>query len=309
MPAVTAVAPPRPAGRRLLSGVVPPIVTPFLADLTVDHDALAALCRYQIDAGVDGLYPCGTTGEFALLTADERRAVAETVVTAAAGNVPVYIQVGATTTAETIILARHAAACGADGVAVITPYYYAYDDEALRRHYLTVAEAIAPLPLYLYNLPARAGNAISPALAGQLFAEAPNIVGMKDSGGNADTLRQFRALGRQSILSGADGMNLLALRMGCDGMIPGNANADPAPFVSLYRSWRGGDEAGAVAGQARIDAVRRHMAGRAGIANFKAVLVARGVLRTAAVRPPLAPSTVDGAALLARLQQSGSTAH
>lgn len=300
-----AVAPLSPtsgaATRRLLAGVVPPIVTPYSADLSVDHHSLAALCQYQIAAGVDGLYPCGTTGEFAVLTTAERQAVAETVLGANAGRLPVYIQVGAITTAETIALARHAAASGADGIAVITPYFYAHDDAALRRHYLTVAETIAPLPMYLYNLPARAGNAITPELAGRLFADAPNIVGMKDSAGNAENLRRFRALGRQSILSGADGMNLLALRMGCDGMIPGNANADPEPFVTLYRRWRAGDEAGAIAAQAHIDAVRRLMAGRSGIANFKAVLVARGVLRTAAVRPPLAPASVDGAQFLAEI--------
>lgn len=290
---------------RLLSGVVPPIVTPFTDDYAVDHASLRALCQHLIDAGVDGLYLGGTTGEFVLLTERERREVAETVVDAAAGRVPVFVQVGAATTAETIALARHAAGCGADGIGVITPYFYAYGDEELRRHFLAVAEAVDPLPVYLYNLPSHARNAISPVLAGDLFERAPTIVGIKDSSGDLQQLRDLRALGSQSILSGTDGMNLAALRLGCDGMISGNANAVPEPFVTLVRRWRAGEGRAAEMAQARIDAVRSVLFGAAGIANFKAVLVRQGILRTAAVRPPLAPAE-EGVHLLTRLREAGA---
>ena len=192
-------------------------------------------------------------------------------------------------------------------MAVITPYYFAYDDEALRRHYLTVAEAVAPLPVYLYNLPGRAGNAISPGWPAG-FAQPPNIAGMKTAAATPTSFASSAPLGEQSILTGAESLALPALRMGRDGVIPGSSNANPEPFVALYRCWRAGDEAGAVAAQARIDGVRRVLAGRGGIATLKAILVARGVSRSAAVRPPMALASVDGAAPLAQLAQLGTPA-
>jgi 4-hydroxy-tetrahydrodipicolinate synthase len=299
------------AAGRLLSGVVPPLVTPFTAAGEIDTDSLRRLCDYLIESGVDGLYPGGTTGEFPLLTADERRQVAETVVDAAAGRVPVFVHVGAASTRETIALARHAIAAGADGVGAITPYFYAYGDDDLRAHYLALAEAVAPRPVYLYNLPSFARNTVSPALAADLYRRAPNIVGLKDSTGDLGVLRAQRAVrapGRAvSLLSGTDGLNLAALQMGCDGMISGNANAAPAPFVALLRAWRAGDVARAAAAQTEIDAVRDTLGGGARLADFKAVLVARGILSTAVVRAPH-PGAGDGAALLAQIESAGQAA-
>src|SRR5919202_653682 len=180
-------------GAEALGGVVPPLVTPFADEAAerLDHGALAALCDFLIDAGVHGLYPCGTTGENALLTTAERTAVAETVVRAARGRVPVFVHVGAAGTAETVELARHAQEIGADGVGAITPYYYAYTDDDLRRHYVAAAEAAAPLPFYLYNLPSNARNRVSPSLAAELFRDVPNVVGIKDSSGDLEALRAF----------------------------------------------------------------------------------------------------------------------
>ncbi len=296
-----------PIGRRmvrLLQGVVPPLVTPFTAEGEVDHDSLRRLCNFLIEAGVDGLYVCGTTGEFPLLSADERCAIVTTVVEAAGGRVPVYAHVGAAGTRETMALARHAAAVGADGVGAITPYFYAYSNDDVRRHYLALAEAVTPLPVYLYSLPSCAGNAISPSLAEDLYREAFNIVGLKDSSGDLALLRAHRAVqvpGKSiSLLSGTDGLNLAALELGCDGMVSGNANAVPEPFVALWRAWRAGDGAAARVAQAQVDAVRATFCNGARLADFKAVLVERGVLRTSVVRAPQPPPG-DSRALVAAL--------
>ncbi len=292
---------------RLLHGVVPPLVTPLTVDGEVDHDSLRRLCAFLIDSGVDGLYPCGTTGEFPLLSVDERRAIVTTVVEAAGGRVPVYAHVGAAGTRETMALARHAAAVGADGVGAITPYFYAYSDDDVRRYYLALAEAVAPLPVYLYSLPSCAGNAISPSLAEDLYREAFNIVGLKDSSGDLALLRAHRAVqvpGRSiSLLSGTDGLNLAALELGCDGMVSGNANAVPEPFVALWRAWRAGDRAAAQVAQAQIDAVRAALRSGARLADFKAVLVERGILRTSLVRAPQPPPG-DSRALVAALRKA-----
>jgi dihydrodipicolinate synthase/N-acetylneuraminate lyase len=288
-----------------LAGVVVPLVTPFDDTLAVDHRSLHALCDFLVRGGVHGLYPCGTTGEFPLLSGAERRAVLETVVAATAGRVPVIAHIGAASTWETVELARHAAAAGAAGVGAITPYFFAHDDRALRRHYLTLAEAVAPCPVYLYNLPARAGNAITPQLAAELYRRAPNLVGIKDSSGDLAVLRAHREVrlpGRSVVLlSGTDGLNLAALELGCDGMVSGNAGAVPEPFVALYRAWQAADTGAARQAQSRIDAIRRVLANGARLADFKAVLVERGVLRSAAVRPPLEPAG-DGTRLMAALE-------
>ena len=293
------------AGR--LGGVVPPLVTPFADEGAerVDHSALAALCDFLIDARVHGLYPCGTTGENALLTTAERKAIAETVVRAARGRVPVFIHVGAAGTAETAELARHGKEIGTDGVGAITPYYYAYADDDLRRHYVAAAEAAAPLPFYLYNLPSYARNRVTPALADELFRAVPNVVGIKDSSGDLEALRAFRQIPQFSVLSGTDGMNLAALELGCDGMISGNANAVPEPFVALWDAWQAGDRAAAADAQREIDQVRDTLGGGARLADFKAVLVERGILRTAAVRAPHAPAS-EGRALMRTLEEAGA---
>jgi dihydrodipicolinate synthase/N-acetylneuraminate lyase len=288
------------AGQRLLSGVVPPLVTPFTDDGAVDHVSLRNLCQDLLVRGVHGLFPCGTTGEFVLLTDAERRAIAETVIEATEGRVPVYVQIGAAGTAQALELARHARAVGADGVAAITPYFHAYTDVALRRHFAALAEAVSPLPLYLYNLPACARNGISSSLAADLQRDVPNIVGVKDSSGDLANLRSFCALPGFSVMSGADGLGLAALQAGCAGMVSGNANAAPEPFVDLWRASQAGDAAAAQAAQARIDAVRQVLADGRSIANFKAVLVARGVLRSAAVRAPQEAGD-DGRRLLAEI--------
>lgn len=288
-----------------LYGVVPPLVTPFADDnaTKVDHTALAALCEFLIESRVHGLYPCGTTGENALLLAEERMAIAETVISAARGRVPVFVHVGAAGTAETVLLARHAIAHGADGIGAITPYYYAYAEEDLRCHYQALAEAATPCPVYLYNLPSYARNAVSLTLADTLRQDAANIIGIKDSSGDLEALRAFRALPNFSVLSGSDGRNLAALELGCDGMISGNANAVPEPFVALWNAWQAGDTAGTTEAQRRIDVARMLLSNGARLADFKAVLVARGILSCAAVRAPHPPAE-DGRRLLSALEEA-----
>ncbi|MCL4541310.1 MAG: dihydrodipicolinate synthase family protein [Chloroflexi bacterium] len=275
-----------PAVYRKLGGLVPPLVTPFTATGALDGESLSDLCQFLIEAGVDGLFPCGTTGEFVFLSSEERRAITECVLEIVAGKVPVVVQTGCAATAETIALSEHAATHGADGVAVITPYFYRYTNDELYEHFVAVARAVAPLPLYLYNLPAYAGNRLTPVLAYRLYQEAPNIVGAKDSSGDIEGIAALRQVTPGPLLSGADGLNLAALRLGCDGMISGNANAVPEPFVALMRAWRLGDAPAAEEAQRRINSVRTLLSSAAAIGNFKSVLVARGVLRSETVRAP-----------------------
>ena len=160
-----------------------PIVTPFDADGQHDLSALRQVVRYQLDAGMDGFYVCGGTGEGLLLTTAERKTVLETVLDEVAGRVGVIAHIGAFQTADTLELARHAGEVGVDAIAAIPPaYFYKPDTLGLVNYYTQVAGASAA-PLFVYNIPQRVGVQMTPALFDQLMS-VPNIIGMKDSSGD-----------------------------------------------------------------------------------------------------------------------------
>src|SRR5690554_5315920 len=137
-----------------LSGIYPAMITPYAADGSIDEAGLREMADFLISKGVHGLHPCGTTGEAPLLSIDERKLVAETVIAAASGRVPVIIQVGHMYASVAADLARHAAAVGAAAFSVVTPYYYALPERALLDYFRTVIAAVPDgLPVYLYNIP------------------------------------------------------------------------------------------------------------------------------------------------------------
>ncbi|MGO4428502.1 dihydrodipicolinate synthase family protein, partial [Streptomyces sp. MCAF7] len=163
-----------------LSGVLTALASPFAADGKLDEKTLRRLVDRGIDGGVDGVVACGSTGEFAAMSAAERRQVVETVVDQAAGRVPVVAQTGALSTREAVELSRHAQAAGASVLMVVAPYYEPLTlDETL--HYLrTVADAV-DVPIMLYNLPGATGVNLSPETVGQLAREVENIQYIKDT--------------------------------------------------------------------------------------------------------------------------------
>ena len=142
-----------------LAGVVPPTITAFADDESVDYDRTAAHARFVVDRGVHGVFPLGTNGEFALLSSDERDRVVEAVVSEVGGEVPVIAGVGEPSTRGTVARAEAAEAAGADGIVVVTPYYYPLDGDAAVTHYRRVADAVS-LPVYVYHIPGRTGNAL-----------------------------------------------------------------------------------------------------------------------------------------------------
>ena len=164
----------------IFSGLMPAMVTPFDEDGKVDLEATGAVVERFIRAGVSGVSPLGSTGEFSYLTGDERRRFAEEVTKIVAGRVPVVIGVGSDGTREAVELARHAESAGADAVLLVSPFYWKVGEEALFRHFAAVADAVG-IPVVAYNLPMLTGIDLSPALIARLAAECPNIVGLKDT--------------------------------------------------------------------------------------------------------------------------------
>jgi 2-dehydro-3-deoxy-D-pentonate aldolase len=164
----------------MFRGLMPAMVTPFDERGEVDLEATEAVVERFIEAGVDGISPLGSTGEFSHLTGDERKRFAEEVVRIVAGRVPLVIGVGAAGTKEMVELARHVESVGADAVLVVLPLYWKVGEEALFRHFATVAESVG-IPVVIYNLPMLTGIDLSPSLVARIADECPNAVGIKDT--------------------------------------------------------------------------------------------------------------------------------
>ncbi len=223
-----------------LHGVVPPTVTAFHDDETVDVERTAEHARFVVDRGADGVFPLGTNGEFPLLTGDERQRVVEAVVDEVGGEVPVIAGVGAPSTRQTVAHAEHAESAGVDGVVVVTPYYYPLDAAAAVEHYERVAAAV-DLPVYVYHIPSKTGNELSLSTLEDLAA-IDNLAGLKDSSKDVPWLGQaIDAHPEWTFLAGSDSLLVPGLDLGCTGMVSAVANAFPDLVVDLYEAYDDGD--------------------------------------------------------------------
>ncbi len=279
-----------------IKGVIVPIITPFDSQGHIDSNAVKKLVNYLIERGVKGLYPAGTTGEGPLLTFSERCLLAEVVVEAAAGRIPVIVHTGAITTAETTKLTQHAQQIGAQAVAIIPPYFFGHGDEALFQHFATVANQVPDFPIYLYNNPGVGNkNLFSVDLVSRLVESCPNIVGMKDSSGSLEMLKQltYKFGNRFNTASGGDGQILAGAALGIDACVSGNANVAPELVVALHQAATAGDLPLARKLQQQMDQVRDILEDGRDLSLFKGILAQRG-LPVGAVRAPLlqTPDTV-----------------
>lgn len=223
-------------------GIIPAMVTPFTADDKLNEPVLRQLVNRFIDAGVQGLFCLGTNGEFFSLTYDEKVAIAEIVVDEARGRVPVYMGAGGIGTQETILLTRRLEEIGVDAVSVITPYFLAFTQKELQDHFTRLAHS-TPLPIVLYNIPARTGNNLQAKTVGEL-SKISNIVGIKDSSGSFDNILSYIAITEStdfSVLAGTDSLILPTLMAGGKGAIAATANVFPKEVVSIHKYWKDGD--------------------------------------------------------------------
>ena len=230
----------------MFEGVLTALVTPF-RDGEIDETALRALVERQIEAGIDGLVPCGSTGESATLSHAEHRRVVEIVVHATRGRVPVVAGTGSNNTREAIELTLYAKEAGADGALLISPYYNKPTQEGLFLHYAEIARHTA-FPLLPYNIPGRTASNMLPATVARL-ADLEQVVGIKEACGNLGQISEVieRCPPSFSVLSGDDVLTLPILAIGGKGVISTTSNVAPAEMVSLVRSFRSGD----------VDAARR----------------------------------------------------
>ena len=263
-----------------LYGVITAMTTPFTADNKVDVAALEAQTEYLIQKGVQCLYPCGTTGEMYLMSAEERELVAETVVKKAAGRVTVFIHVGAMDQDETIRLAQHAQKIGADGVGVVTPSYFTVDEKAMVEYYKTVCAALPEdFPVYVYVIPQLAHNDVSAETMEKIAAACKNVVGVKYSFADMRRINDYLQVrgGNFSVVPGADDLFLPCLACGCDGVVSGCSGPFPEAFVNVYKAYLAGDMKTALKEQQTANEICEIMKSGADMGIFKAVLQMRGM--------------------------------
>ncbi len=224
-----------------LQGALTAIVTPFAADGRVDLGALERLAEWQVERGIHGLVPCGTTGEGATLTDEEQSEVIATVVRAAAGRVPVIAGCGSNDTRRTLAAARRAAEAGADGLLVVTPYYNKPNRSGMIAHFAAVASATA-LPVVVYNVPGRTGQNLGVELTLEL-ARIPGVVGVKEASGDPGQVAAILAARPPgfAVLSGDDALALPLVALGAEGLIAVVSNEAPAETAALIDAARRGE--------------------------------------------------------------------
>jgi len=219
----------------MFTGTGTALVTPFRSDGSLDEPTLRALVKRQIDAGIDFLVPCGTTGESPTLTHEEHLRVVQITAELAKGKVPVLAGAGGYNTAEVIALARELAEIGVDGILSVTPYYNKPTQEGLYQHYRAIAEAV-PLPMILYSVQGRTGVNIEPTTVKRLSA-IENIVGVKEASGSiAQMAAILNAVPHEFIvLSGDDAITLPLAALGGRGVISVVSNEIPGNMAQLTR--------------------------------------------------------------------------
>src|SRR5262245_16211487 len=292
-----------------LRGILPAMITPFTADgAAVNTQALADHTRHLIDAGVGGLIPGGSTGEFTALSKAERQQVHTTVIEAAAGRVPVVPQTGALTVQEAIELSTHAEQAGAAGVMVAPPFYDPLSFAELHAYFAEVAGAIS-IPVMLYHIPGVTGQQLTPAQIGEL-AQIPGVASIKDSSGDASALTELLQVygDRLQVCNGWDTLTFFGLASGAKASVWGAANIFPELAVELFNAVA--DKGDLEAGRAvwsRIYPVIKFLEAESYTARVKAGSELVGV-QAGPPRSPYLPLTPEAVATLADLlQKAGLT--
>ena len=222
----------------MFAGCGTALVTPFRHDFSLDEAALRRLVRRQIDAGIDFLVPCGTTGENPTLGRHEQLRVVEITLEEAAGRAPVLAGAGGYNTAEVIALAKELESMGVDGILSVTPYYNKPTAEGLYQHYRAIAAAVS-LPVIIYSVPRRTATNVDTGTLKRL-AEIDNIVGIKEASGDVSQIASM--LGHLPedfvVLSGDDALALPVIALGGKGVISVVSNEIPAEMTELVRACR-----------------------------------------------------------------------
>ena len=287
----------------MFAGAMTALITPF-RDGQVDFETLDELIEFQIEGGIDGIVPVGTTGECPTLSHDEHKKVIERVVKTVAGQVPVIAGAGSNSTAEAIELTQFAKKVGADATLQVDPYYNKPTQEGFYQHFKAIAEEV-DLPIILYDIPGRCGAGMTVDTIVRL-AEIENIVGIKDATGQMDHVSEIATRCDMTILSGDDSMTLPIAAVGGKGVISVVANIAPADVKALTDAILEGDFTSALKWHKKLFALSRGMLSLA--SNPIPVKAAMAMLNLSdeEMRLPLVPMEESKKAILRKtLQEYG----
>lgn len=261
-----------------LNGIVTAMVTPVDKSGKINTDATAKLTQYLIDSGVTGLFPLGTNGECMRFNVEERKKVAETIVSTARGsNTSVFVHTGAMTEEDTAELTKHAYSIRADGAGIVTPPYFKLNDNELFNFYKRISEVVPnDFPIYVYNIPQCSGNDISYELMCRLFDKIPNIIGIKYSFNNDERTRRYCSIEGLSVLHGADTRYPEMMEIGCDGVVSGLSGAYPKPFVEQASEYSKGNKEAMFRWQKIAKEVAK-VSANGNIAYIKFMITERGI--------------------------------
>jgi dihydrodipicolinate synthase/N-acetylneuraminate lyase len=273
-----------------MKGVVPPMLTPFTEDGSLDIEGLKTLTKFLVEH-VHGLFICGSYGSGALMSLEERKQVTETVMQIAGGKIPVIVMVGTTNNYHSVDLAKHAEKAGADAVASVGPYYFTHKDDSLRYFYGDLIKAI-DIPVYVYNNPKFQGYEMSEDLLLQLKADG--VHGVKDATFDLLTHADYhRKLKDENfdITLGTEALWLSARALGCEAFIPGLGNAFPEICTQMYEEGMRNDYEACRKTQFTVNRVREimYLARSTQLAVY-AMLEIRGIVK-AYPRAPFIPAT------------------
>ena len=278
-----------------LQGVFVAMVTPFTEDRsTIDIQVADRLIRFLAEKGVNGILLLGTTGEGLLLEREERKEIAAKVLKLVPREMPVVVQTGTIATKSTVKLSLHAKEIGAAAIAVVAPYYYSVNQQALFRHYSTVLSEVGDLPMIVYDIPQYAINRVEPTTLSKLAVDHGNLVGIKSSSPDLSNIYGFLEVGTAhnlSVLVGNDNLDFSVLVSGAAGLVSGLANAFPEVYVSLYNAIKENDYELALNCQRAINELVSIFDNESQLASIKGALDIRDVTIGNRVRSPLHPLT------------------
>lgn len=265
------------------------LVTPFLNNGEIDTESLKQITRYTLEHGVGFLVVLGTTGESAVLTQAEKTTVLQTILQVNDGMKPVVLGIGGNDTRKVVNTIKSQDLTGIQGILSVTPYYNKPDQSGLFRHFMEVASA-ADLPVIIYNVPGRTGSNISSETALKLAFKAPNIVAIKEAGGNLDQITDLIHNKPEDflILSGDDALTLPMMALGADGVISVVANVLPGEMSQMVNLAASGDYQGARKLHYHLIQLIRMLFEEGNPAGVKAALHTMGLCNNV-LRLPLTP--------------------
>jgi 4-hydroxy-tetrahydrodipicolinate synthase len=275
------------------TGVMTALVTPFHDDGSLDLDSYRALIKQQLDAGVTGLVPCGTTGEASTMTQEEHLLVVKTCKEAVAGKVPVIAGAGANDTKKAIEMQQKVAALGVDGTLQVTPWYNKPTQEGLYRHFRAIAESTPSTSIVLYNVPGRTGVDMLPETIIRLARDVKNIVAVKEATGSIqraqEILNKLHGVRDDfTILSGDDGFILGLLAIGGHGVISVTSHLCAKELVQMTKAFHDGKHADAQALSRKTSPLVNALFFRTSPIPVKTALAWKGMMKPN-FRAPLCP--------------------